>query len=201
MEMDIEIVSVDQLVPYYNNPRLNNDAVDAVANSIKEFGFKQPIVIDKDNVIIAGHTRWEASQELGLTEVPIIRADDLTEEQIKAYRIADNKTAELADWDLDKLELEMMDLDDDYMSQFGFDFEIEGEAETEEEQQKEKRIKQLELKSFEHHDYLVFVFDNQQDWLSAVSKFDIERVDAGYGDTKKVGVGRVLNGKELLEKI
>ena len=201
MEMDIEIVSVDQLVPYYNNPRLNNDAVDAVANSIKEFGFKQPIVIDKDNVIIAGHTRWEASQELGLTEVPIIRADDLTEEQIKAYRIADNKTAELADWDLDKLELEMMDLDDDYMSQFGFDFELEGEAETEEEQQKEKRIKQLELKSFEHHDYLVFVFDNQQDWLSAVSKFDIERVDAGYGDTKKVGVGRVLNGKELLEKI
>lgn len=201
MEMDIEIVSVDQLVPYYNNPRLNNDAVDAVANSIKEFGFKQPIVIDKDNVIIAGHTRWEASQELGLTEVPIIRADDLTEEQIKAYRIADNKTAELAEWDLDKLELEMMDLDDDYMSQFGFDFEIEGEAETEEEQQKEKRIKQLELKSFEHHDYLVFVFDNQQDWLSAVSKFDIERVDAGYGDTKKVGVGRVLNGKELLEKI
>lgn len=201
MEMDIEIVPVDQLVPYYNNPRLNNDAVDAVANSIKEFGFKQPIVIDKDNVIIAGHTRWEASQELGLTEVPIIRADDLTEEQIKAYRIADNKTAELADWDLDKLELEMMDLDDNYMSQFGFDFEIEGEAETEEEQQKEKRIKQLELKSFEHHDYLVFVFDNQQDWLSAVSKFDIERVDAGYGDTKKVGVGRVLNGKELLEKI
>ena len=201
MEMDIEIVPVDQLVPYYNNPRLNNDAVDAVANSIKEFGFKQPIVIDKDNVIIAGHTRWEASQELGLTEVPIIRADDLTEEQIKAYRIADNKTAELAEWDLDKLELEMMDLDDDYMSQFGFDFEIEGEAETEEEQQKEKRIKQLELKSFEHHDYLVFVFDNQQDWLSAVSKFDIERVDAGYGDTKKVGVGRVLNGKELLEKI
>lgn len=201
MEMDIEIVSVDQLVPYYNNPRLNNDAVDAVANSIKEFGFKQPIVIDKDNVIIAGHTRWEASQELGLTEVPIIRADDLTEEQIKAYRIADNKTAELAEWDLDKLELEMMDLDDGYMSQFGFDFELEGEAETEEEQQKEKRIKQLELKTFEHHDYLVFVFDNQHDWLQAVSHFGIEKVDAGYGDTKKVGVGRVLSGKKLLEEI
>lgn len=201
MTIEIEVLSVDQLTPYYNNPRMNDDAVDLVANSIKEFGFKQPIVIDKDNVIVAGHTRWGASQKLGLEEVPVIRATDLTDEQIKAYRLADNKTAEMAEWDLDKLELEMMDLDDGYMAQFGFDFEIEGEAETDDEKQKEKRIKQLELKAFEHHDYVVFVFDNQQDWLNVVSKFNLGRVDAGYGDTKKVGVGRVLNGKELLERL
>jgi endo-alpha-1,4-polygalactosaminidase (GH114 family) len=94
-----------------------------------------------------------------------------------------------------------LDFDDGYLAQLGFEFEFEDEAYTDEEKQKEHRIKQLELKAFEHHDYVVFVFDNQQDWLNVVSKFNIERVDAGYGDTKKVGVGRVLNGKELLKKI
>ena len=201
MNVEVEMLSVDQLKPYYNNPRMNDNAVELVANSIKEFGFKQPTVIDKDNVIVAGHTRWEASQTLGLEEVPVIRATDLTDEQVKAYRLADNKTAEMAEWDLDKLELEMMDLDDGFMAQFGFEFEFDGEAETDDEKQKEKRIKQLELKTFEHHDYLVFVFENQHDWLQAVSHFGIERVDAGYGDTKKVGVGRVLSGKKLLEEI
>lgn len=194
-------IKIDDIKPYENNPRHNDEAVEKVANSIKEFGFKQPIVVDKNKVIIAGHTRYRASKLLDLKEIPVLVADDLTDEQVKAYRLADNKTGEFADWDLDKLELEMMDLDDEFMAKFGFAFELEGEAETEEEQKKEKRIKQLELKAFEHHDYLVFVFDNQQDWLNVVSKFNIGRVDAGYGDTKKVGVGRVLNGKELLEKI
>jgi len=140
-------------------------------------------------------------QQLGIEEAPCIVASDLTEEQAKAYRLADNKTGELAEWDLDKLELELLDFDDGYLAQLGFEFEFEDEAYTDEEKQKEHRIKQLELKAFEHHDYVVFVFDNQQDWLNVVSKFNIERVDAGYGDTKKVGVGRVLNGKELLKKI
>ena len=109
-----------ELSIYENNPRNNDAAVDAVANSIKEFGFKVPIVITKDLVIIAGHTRLKASLKLGLVSVPCIVADDLTEGQIKAFRLADNKTAELATWDFSKLEEELEDIDMD-MLQFGFE--------------------------------------------------------------------------------
>lgn len=101
------LININDLIPYENNPRINDNAVDAVANSIKEFGFKVPIVVDKNNVIVAGHTRLKAAQKLGLEEVPVIVADDLTEEQIKAFRLADNKVSELADWDFSKLEEEL----------------------------------------------------------------------------------------------
>jgi DNA modification methylase len=110
---------ITSLLEYDNNPRHNEEAIEAVANSIREFGFKVPIVISSDNVIIAGHTRLKASVSLGLEEVPCIIADDLNEEQIKAFRLADNKTAELATWDLSKLEEELADIDMD-MLQFGF---------------------------------------------------------------------------------
>ncbi|MDX9797539.1 MAG: DNA modification methylase [Bacteroidales bacterium] len=111
---------ITSLLEYDNNPRHNEEAIEAVANSIREFGFKVPIVISSDNVIIAGHTRLKASVSLGLEEVPCIIADDLNDEQIKAFRLADNKTAELATWDLSKLEEELADIDMD-MLQFGFD--------------------------------------------------------------------------------
>ena len=123
-EMNIIYKNVDEVIPYENNPRNNDEAVEYVANSIKEFGFKVPIIVDKDNVIVSGHTRLKAAKQLGLTEVPCITAEDLTEEQIKAFRIADNKTGEKAGWDLDKLKIELEDLDLD-MTDFGFgDFEI-----------------------------------------------------------------------------
>jgi len=111
---------VSVLQEYENNPRNNDEAIKAVANSIKEFGFKVPIVITSDNVIIAGHTRLKASVSLGLEEVPCIVADDLNEAQIKAFRLADNKTAELATWDLSRLEEELAGIDMD-MLQFGFE--------------------------------------------------------------------------------
>ena len=128
--MQIEEIKLKELKPYANNPRDNAKAVDAVANSIREFGFKVPIVIDKDNVIICGHTRAKASEKLGLKTVPCIRADDLTDEQIKAYRLADNKTAELADWDFSKLDEELEKLKDFDMSQFGFEFKIDNKQES-----------------------------------------------------------------------
>jgi site-specific DNA-methyltransferase (adenine-specific) len=128
-EAQIKYIKTEELIPYVNNPRTNDQAVDSVAASIKEFGFKQPIVIDKDKVVVAGHTRLKASKKLGLEEVPCIIADDLTEEQIKAYRLADNKVAESADWDLQKLELELKALEDVDMSQFGFE-DMEKEAES-----------------------------------------------------------------------
>lgn len=118
--MEIKMVKVDDLKPYVNNPRLNDDAVEYVANSIKQFGFKVPMVIDKDNVIVAGHTRFKASLELGLKEVPCIIADDLNEEQIKAFRLADNKVSEKAEWNIELLDEELNDLDID-MSEFGFE--------------------------------------------------------------------------------
>ena len=123
--MEIIQKNIDELKPYKNNPRHNDVAVEAVANSIKEFGFKVPIILDKDDEIIAGHTRLKAAKQLGLEDVPCIIADDLTDEQIKAFRLADNKVAELADWDFDSLkaeleELDGMDLDFD-MADFGFE--------------------------------------------------------------------------------
>ena len=123
-EMKIIYKNIDEVIPYENNPRNNEEAVEYVANSIQEFGFKVPIIVDKDNIIVTGHTRLKAAQKLGLKEVPVIYADDLTEEQIKAFRIADNKTGEKANWDLDKLKIELEDINID-MTDFGFgDFEL-----------------------------------------------------------------------------
>ena len=108
--MDIELRSIDDIRPYENNPRQNDQAVDAVAASLKEFGFRQPIVVDEAGVIIVGHTRWKAARKLGLAKAPVHVARDLTAEQIRAYRIADNQTNTLADWDYDLLPIELKDL-------------------------------------------------------------------------------------------
>jgi len=119
-QMNITQRKVTEIKPYGKNPRKNNDAMKYVAASIQEFGFKVPIVIDKNGIIVAGHTRWKAAKWLGLSEVPCIIADDLTDEQIKAFRLADNKVAEKAEWDFDLLAEELDDLFDFDMSVFGF---------------------------------------------------------------------------------
>lgn len=118
---EIVYKSLDEIKEYENNPRQNDEAVEYVANSIKEFGFRNPIILDKDNVIIAGHTRYKASQQLKLKEVPCIYANDLTEEQVKAFRLADNKVGEIAEWDDDLLKIELDDILDIDMSDLGFD--------------------------------------------------------------------------------
>ena len=119
--INIKHQKVEDLIPYENNPRNNENAVEAVAGSIREFGFKNPIIVDQNNVIVAGHTRLLAAKELGLKEVPTIIADDLTTEQINAYRLVDNKTNELAQWDIDMLERELSEIDSIDMEEFGFD--------------------------------------------------------------------------------
>lgn len=118
--MKTTLRSISKIKPYANNPRKNDGAVDAVAASIKEFGFRQPIVVDNDGVIVVGHTRWKAAQSLGIDKVPVHVATDLTPEQCRAYRIADNKTVELADWDLDLLTAEIDAMPDVDWSSFGF---------------------------------------------------------------------------------
>lgn len=119
--MDIVQKGLGEISPYENNPRVNDEAVDAVAASIKEFGFKVPIVIDGSGVIVAGHTRYRAAKKLGMEAVPCIVADDLSEEQIRAFRLADNKTAELASWDEERLAQELAEIADIDMTLFGFD--------------------------------------------------------------------------------
>jgi ParB-like chromosome segregation protein Spo0J len=115
--MQIELWPLDRIKPYDKNPRLNDDAVDAVARSIREFGFRQPIVVDEDGVVIIGHTRLKAAKQLGLGEVPVHVARGLSPEKIKALRIADNKTAEIAEWNLELLPIELAELQ-------GMDFDL-----------------------------------------------------------------------------
>jgi len=125
--MQIYDKRLDEIKPYENNPRHNDNAVDAVANSIREFGFKVPIVVDSEGVIVAGHTRYKAAQKLGLQTVPCLVADDLNEEQINAFRLADNKVGELATWDLDTLRVELDNIGEIDMSEFGFNLDGIGE--------------------------------------------------------------------------
>ena len=155
--MNIVNLKVEELIPYINNPRNNTEAVDKVAASIKEFGFKVPIVIDKDNVVVTGHTRLLASKKLGLQEVPCVIADDLSPAQIKAFRIADNKVSEYAEWDEDMLkveleELEEMNFDLDSVSIDFSDFDMALDLEdTEEGQEQEENIytKEINIPQYE----------------------------------------------------
>nr|DAP43242.1 MAG TPA: ParB protein [Bacteriophage sp.] len=141
--MEMIMKKIEVLHPYENNPRKNEGAIDAVANSIKEFGFKVPIVIDKKDTIVTGHTRFLAAQKLGLEEVPCILADDLTPKQIRAFRLADNKTSELAGWDFAKLDEELALIDDLDMTDFGFidheDIDVDSFFASAEEKPKEPR--------------------------------------------------------------
>lgn len=118
---EYKLVAIDALIPYDNNPRLNSGAVDYLANSIRELGFGAPILVDKDMVIIAGHTRLLASRKLGLKEVPVVILNNITPEQARAMRLADNKVPESSTWDLDALDIELGALKDVFdMEDFGF---------------------------------------------------------------------------------
>lgn len=119
--MEVKQMKIDEIKPYERNPRKNDQAVKYVAESIKQFGFKVPIVIDANGVIVAGHTRYKAAKELMLDEVPCVVASDLTDEQVKAFRLADNKVSEKSHWDLELLDLELEDLFDFDMEVFGFE--------------------------------------------------------------------------------
>lgn len=123
--MKVINVPINSIKPYENNPRNNDQGVDAVAKSIKEFNWQQPIVVDKDNVIIVGHTRYLAAKKLGLKEVPVKVATGLTPEQVKAYRLADNKTGELTSWDIDLLDDELDGIVNLDMSDFGFESNLD----------------------------------------------------------------------------
>lgn len=167
--MNVIEKAVSELKEYRHNPRNNDGAVEAVAESIKQFGFKVPIIIDGRGEIIAGHTRKKAAERLGLASVPCIVADDLTPEQIKAFRLADNKTGELADWDFSALEKELEELTafDVDMSAFGFfDFDDDyfdsifnpiSEEQTEQKQAQETRAEREEMQEEEKEETGIYI--------------------------------------------
>ena len=201
--MNIVKMKVSELIPYINNPRNNENAVDKVASSIKEFGFKNPIVIDKNNVIINGHTRLLASKKLGLKEVPVIVADDLSEAQVKAFRIADNKTSEYAEWDEELLKIELEQLEDLNFSMKDFDLSLEYNILDDEIKKEENKEVEIEFTEelLEKHNYVVLYFDNEIDWIQAETLFDIKTVKAKNEGREMKGVGRVLNGAKALNHI
>lgn len=200
--MQIVEKELSWLKPYANNPRDNESAVEPVANSIKEFGFKVPIVATSDGEIINGHTRFKASKLLGLEKVPVIIADDLTDEQIKAFRLADNKVSEFSKWDEDKLRDELKQLEMD-MTEFGFEFtELTELLEEEKEKEQEPEIKFTEELG-EESNYIVLKFDTSVDWLLLESLFDLPRVHAlaSKAGRERKGVGRVVDGVEFIDVI
>ena len=126
--MEVKLFRLEEIRPYEKNPRRNDGAIEAVAKSIEQFGFKVPIVIDGDNVIVAGHTRYKAAQKLHLEFVPCIVASDLTSEQVRAFRLIDNKTAEFATWDIEKLSEELNSLTSELADEFSFDLPTQDES-------------------------------------------------------------------------
>lgn len=187
---------LSDIKPYEKNPRKNDNAVEYVANSIKSFGFKVPIVIDKNGVIVAGHTRYKASKKLGLEKVPCIIADDLTDEQIKAYRLADNKVGESAKWNEDLLNAELSEILNIDMEMFDFNLNVD---EIEEEEPEVEFTQELG----EENNYIVLMFDNSVDWLQAQSLFDLKPVKALHSKKgfERVGLGRVIDGTKFIEKM
>lgn len=183
---DVVYKQTAELIPYENNPRINDNAVNAIAKSISEFGFKQPIVIDSGNVIVAGHTRLKAAQKLGLKSVPCIVADDLSEEEIKAFRIADNKTGELATWIVEDLNQELAELTNFDMKDFGFS---------------EKELKRVEIKpaDFEKNFNIepvddkpkefkvTFLLHKKQSALIRKAMNSVNMPDETFGNTNQTG--------------
>ena len=197
--MEIIYKNVDELIPYKYNPRKNDKAVEFVANSIKEFGFKVPIIVDGNNEIIAGHTRIKASKMLGIKEVPCIVANDLNEEQIKAFRLADNKVGELAEWQPELLSKELEELFGKFnMNEFGFSVQIENLMEGVE---NPEQIIAGELG--EANNYIVLEFKTERDWDKAFSVFGLKELYTNMPNKEMRGKGicRVIDGAEVIKRL
>ena len=201
--MKIENVKVSDLIPYERNAKKHDvTQIKNVAESIKQFGFAQPIVVDKNNVVIIGHCRLLASKRLKLKEVPVVRMEDLTDEQVEKLRLLDNKLNE-SEWDMDLLAEDIPQLD---FSDFEIDWGLKSNDDTDDDNDVEIEFSEI---LGEENNYIVLQFKNDIDWLQAQSLFDIKNVKC-YSTRKdgkitkkmeRVGVGRVLDGAEVLKKL
>ena len=199
--MEIIKMPIKDIKPYPNNPRKNDDAVAAVMESIKQCGYCAPIVVDEDGVVLAGHTRLKALKKLGRKEAEVCVKTGMTEEQKKKYRLLDNKAGEVANWDIEKLAVELEGLDFG-----GFDFGLET---PEEKPLKERPEVEFSEILGEENNYVVLQFKTDIDWLNAVSILGIKqaksfstRKDGKITDNMtRVGVARVLDGAEVLRRL
>ncbi len=199
-------MSISEIIPYIRNNKIHDkEQINRIANSIKEFWFTQRIVIDRDNVIIIGHWRLEAAKQLWLKEIPVLKMNDLSEEQVNKLRILDNKLNE-SDWDVLNLKEELEGLGDMNFGDLELskedlfpDLFLEADLGGKEEEPEIKFTEELG----EENNYIVLFFDDSVDWLQAQSLFGLETVDAldskeGY---RRRGVGRVINGTDLMNKL
>ena len=198
--MNIIEKSIKEIKPYKKNAKKHDKSqIDNVAESIRQFGFVQPLVIDKDGVIVIGHCRYEAAKQLKMDSVPCVLVDELTEEQIKSLRVIDNKTNE-SPWDLDLLDDELSEID-----LGGFDFDFEGKKKEEKDDGEIPFTEILE----EENNYIILKFENSIDWLQLQSIFNLPTVKAYSTRTDgkitksmvRNGFGRVVNGAEFLTEI
>lgn len=203
----IRMVKVADLRPDPDNPRVNSGAVAYVVESIREFGFKVPIVIGTDNLIRAGHTRYRAAVQLGLTEVPCIDASDLTEEQQRAFAIAENRTSDFAFFDLPKLAEVVMDIPADLLA--GFD--IDALVTPQDEEDKDEKAKGtpekrpgLDLAPFERYQYVMILCRTEFDYTNLLTRLGLENIQKRYVDgALKQGssYGRVIEYADFLDKV
>lgn len=206
-ELNIKYMNIRDLKPYKKNAKKHNkEQVEQIANSIKEFGFTQPVIIDKNNEVVAGHGRILGAKKAGLKQVPTVCLEELTEEQIKAYRLVDNKLNE-SEWNNDLLNTELSELWDAGevdMEAFGFSVDILEDEIIE----VEPDVPFTEILN-EENNYIVLKFNNRIDWLNAMGIFGIEKAKAyptrKEGNKKtfgmRAGVGRVLDGQKALERV
>lgn len=197
-------LSPKSISPYEKNPRDNAGAIASVAQSIEDFGFNQPIVVDKDKVIIVGHTRHAAALLLGLRKVPVLIADHLTKAQARAYRLADNRTAENSYWLEDELAEELLALTPDQRKSTAFsDEQLEDMLSTIEEAVPVVGRIEFSQELLESRNYVVLYFDNDVDWLAAKTHFKLGSVYSKRCNGKpwSKGIGRVVNGAKYLRRI
>ena len=194
--MEIQTWRLEDLKPYANNPRINDKAVDAVAMSIRQFGFKNPIIVDSGGVVIAGHTRMKAAEKLGMEEVPVIVADDLTEAQADAFRLVDNKTAEIAEWDDEKLNAELKKID----AELGAEIEKLLESKDEDDEEMRKILEEIRMEDYgfempvEEPEQRQLVEDS--DDLPEPPKIPKSRL----GDIYRLGVHRLICGDSTMKE-
>jgi ParB-like chromosome segregation protein Spo0J len=218
--MQVIDIPLNQIKPYPNNPRKNAKAVDVVAHSISAYGFNSPIVVDRDMVIINGHTRYLAAQKLGLETVPVVVAAGLSPDRVKAYRIMDNRSASIAEWDNDKLLQEIVELLD--ADTFDLNVEFTGFSPDdlskelglklgEEPKKKTKKGAENEVDGeiefanelLEEHQYVVLYFDNTLDWQVAKEKLGLHSVRRNNTDAARdrKALGRVIPGKDVINRL
>lgn len=211
-ELNIVYKPIKELKPYKKNAKKHSkEQVEQIANSIKEFGFTQPVIIDKHNSVVAGHGRILGAKKAGLKQVPTVCLEDLTEEQIKAYRLVDNKLNE-SEWDVELLNEELEELFDSDINMSDFSFKRTMIDELEEEIEVEKDVKaEVPFTKYvdENTQYVVLKFNNTRDWnhissilgLKTVKAFSTKRDGKISQGFMRTGIGRVVDGMEAVKKI